>query len=229
MSGFTAFELEAASAAQLPASLPRRTRQVYDALAELYPLSTWLFHSSAHRQAMRLSGIEDGMSVLEVATGSGEMFRRLAQVNRNGHTVGVDLSPKMAARTQRVTRGKIPGIHADCQAVDARAMPFRDESFDALVCCYLLELLPCEDIESTVAEFRRVLRPGGKLTLILIGQNAAFFNSMYQVCTKVAPAFWGRQVEERLPAIIETHRFKILQDEKVRQIFYPSRVLVASK
>jgi len=229
MSGLTAVQIDSVQTAQLPASLPHRTRKVYDALAEFYPLSTMLFHSRAHRQAVRLSGIKDGMSVLEVATGSGEMFRRLAQVNRHGHTVGIDLSSKMAARTQRVTRNKFPGTHTDCQAVDARAMPFRDESFDALVCCYLLELLPCEDIESTVAEFHRVLRPGGKLTLILIGQNAAFFNSMYQVCTKVAPAFWGRQVEERLPAIIENHRFTILQDEKVRQIFYPSRVLVASK
>jgi len=166
---------------------------------------------------------------VEVATGSGEMFARLVKANRTGRTVGVDLSPKMAARTQRVPRAKFPGSHADCQAVDARAMPFRDKSFDAVVCCYLLELLPCQDIEGTVAEFHRVLRPDGKLTLILIGQNAAFFNSMYNVCTKVAPAFWGRQVEQRLPALIESQRFRIERDETVRQIFYPSRVLVATK
>jgi len=206
-----------------------RTRKVYDALSDVYPLSTMLFHSIAHRRALRLSGIEDGMRVLEVATGSGEMFRRIVRANRTGRTLGIDLSPKMAARTQRVTRRKFPASHADCQAVDARCMPFRDGSFDAVVCCYLLELLPFQDIECTVAEFRRVLRPNAKLTLILIGQNAAFFNSMYQVCTKVAPAFWGRQVEERLPAMIQAHGFRIQRDEKVRQIFYPSRVLVAAK
>jgi len=214
---------------QLPAALTQRTRRVYDALSALYPLSTMLFHSTAHRHALKLAGIKDGMRVLEVATGSGEMFARLVKANRTGRTVGVDLSPKMAARTQRVTRAKFPGSHADCQAVDARAMPFRDKSFDAVVCCYLLELLPCQDIEGTVAEFHRVLRPDGKLTLILIGQNAAFFNSMYNVCTKVAPAFWGRQVEQRLPALIESQRFRIERDETVRQIFYPSRVLVATK
>ena len=214
---------------QLPAALTQRTRRVYDALSALYPLSTMLFHSTAHRHALKLAGIKDGMRVLEVATGSGEMFARLVKANRTGRTVGVDLSPKMAARTQRVTRAKFPGSHADCQAVDARAMPFRDKSFDAVVCCYLLELLPCQDIEGTVAEFHRVLRPDGKLTLILIGQNAAFFNSMYNVCTKVAPAFWGRQVERRLPALIESQRFRIERDETVRQIFYPSRVLVATK
>jgi len=222
-------ELSVTDVSELPAALSRKTRRVYDALSALYPLSTMLFHSEAHRQALALSGIQDGMRVLEVATGSGEMFQRLVRANRSGRTVGVDLSPKMASRTQRTARLNYPGSHADCQAVDARSMPFQDGAFDAVVCCYLLELLPSQDIGSTVAEFRRVLRRNGRLTLILIGQYAPFFNSMYQVCTRVAPAFWGRQVEERLPAVIEAHHFEILRDEKVRQIFYPSRVLIARK
>jgi ubiquinone/menaquinone biosynthesis C-methylase UbiE len=36
------------------------------------------------------------MRVLEIATGSGEMFRRLIRANRSGATVGLDLSPNMA-------------------------------------------------------------------------------------------------------------------------------------
>jgi hypothetical protein len=46
---------------------------------------------------------------------------------------------------------------------------------------------------------------------------------------KVAPAFWGRQVEQRVPKLIETARFEIVEDRLVRQTFYPSRVLVARK
>jgi hypothetical protein len=46
---------------------------------------------------------------------------------------------------------------------------------------------------------------------------------------KLAPAFWGRQVEQRVPELIESARFEILQDRMVRQTFYPSRVLVARK
>jgi hypothetical protein len=46
---------------------------------------------------------------------------------------------------------------------------------------------------------------------------------------KLAPAFWGRQVERRVPELIESARFEIVQDRMVRQIFYPSRVLVARK
>ena len=65
----------------LPATLAQRTRRVYDRMAAIYPLSTMFFHSRAHRCALGASGIRDGMRVLEVATGSGEMFRRLVRAN----------------------------------------------------------------------------------------------------------------------------------------------------
>jgi ubiquinone/menaquinone biosynthesis C-methylase UbiE len=213
----------------LPATLAVRTRRVYDRLAAVYPVSTMFFHSRAHKRVMGASGIRDGMKVLEVATGSGEMFRRLLRANQNGLTVGVDISPNMAARTQRTARGKFPGARTHCQAVDARQMPFRGETFDAVVCCYLLELLSAEDIVSTLGEFRRILRDRGKLSLVLIGQSASSFNAVYRVLGRVAPAFWGRQVERRVPELMESVRFEILHDEVVRQSFYPSRVLVARK
>ncbi len=213
----------------LPTTLAARTRRVYDRLAAVYPMSTMLFHSRAHRCALEASGVRNGMKVLEVATGSGEMFRRLVRANGNGWTTGVDLSPNMAARTQRAARRKFPEALTDCQAVDARHMPFRSESFDAIFCCYLLELLSGDDIVSTLREFRRVLRDRGNLTLVLIGQNTPMFNAVYRVLGKVAPAFWGCQVERRVPDLIQSARFEILQDRLVRQTFYPSRVLVARK
>ena len=213
----------------MPATLALRTRRAYDRMAAVYPVSTMLFHSRAHRCALEASGIRDGMKVLEVATGSGEMFRRLVRANASGATIGVDLSPKMAAHTQRAARRKFPSALAHCQAVDARQMPFRNDSFDAIFACYLLELLSGEDIAGTLREFRRVLRDRGHLTLVLIGQNTSMFNAIYKVLGGVAPAFWGRQVERRVPELIESIRFEILQDRLVWQSFYPSRVLVARK
>ena len=64
------------------ATLADRTRRVYDRLAAVYPISTMFFHSRAHRHVIEASGLRDGMKVLEVATGSGEMFRRLVRANR---------------------------------------------------------------------------------------------------------------------------------------------------
>src|ERR1035438_807478 len=100
----------------LPATLADRTRRVYDRMAAVYPVSTMLFHSRAHQSALEASGIADGMQVLEVATGSGEMFRRLVKANASGATIGVDLSPNMAARTQRAARRKFPQARTHCRS-----------------------------------------------------------------------------------------------------------------
>lgn len=210
-------------------TIAARTRRVYDALAVVYPLSTFFFHSKAHKVAIRQSAISDGMNVLEVATGSGEMFKRLLRANPGGRTVGLDLSPNMAARTQRIARKVAPESRAYCNAVDARVMPFHDATFDAVMCCYLLELLGTEDIFQTLREFRRVLKPGGTFTLVTIGQYDPAFNQLYKVAGRIAPAFWGRQVEQRVPELIESIQFKILNETSVRQGFYPSRVLTARK
>jgi ubiquinone/menaquinone biosynthesis C-methylase UbiE len=213
----------------MPQTIATRTRRVYDRLAAFYPLSTHLFHSRAHRAALRDSGIRDGMRVLEVATGSGEMFRRLVKVNRSGTTLGFDLSPNMAAKTLRRVRKEFPSSHTQCHAVDARFMPFPDAAFDAVVCCYLLELLSAEDIVQTVGELHRILRPRATLTLILIDQTTEVFNRIYRFCGRLAPAFWGRQVAGRARDLILESEFQLISERCVRQTGYPSRVLVARK
>jgi ubiquinone/menaquinone biosynthesis C-methylase UbiE len=213
----------------MPRTIAARTRKVYDHLSAVYPASTFFFHSRAHASAMRHSGIENGMQVLEIATGSGEMFRRLVKANPDGKTFGLDLSPNMAARTQRRARQEFPSSEAHCGAVDVRNMPFRKESFDAVVCCYLFELLAQDDIRLTLREINRVLRPGGRFSLVVIGQNANVFNRIYGVCGSLVPAFWGRQVEKSVPNLINKAGLKIVTDEFVKQLGYPSRVLIARK
>ena len=214
---------------RLPQTIAGRTRRIYDRVALVYPLSTMFFHSRAHQAALKLSGLRTGSRVLEVATGSGEMFHRLVKANPSGTTIGLDLSPNMAARTQQRIRREFPFSRTLCQAVDARYLPFREGSFDNVFCCYLLELLATRDIERTLIEIRRVLRPGGTFTLVLIGENTDVFNQLYKVCNKVAPAFWGRQVEQRVPEMIANLGFQITNEQVVKQSGYPSRVVIAKR
>jgi ubiquinone/menaquinone biosynthesis C-methylase UbiE len=213
----------------LPFTIAKRTRRVYDTVAAVYPASTYFFHSKAHAIALRHSGIQDGMRVLEIATGSGEMFRRLIQANPSGTTFGLDLSPNMAARTQLHARRKYPAAAAHCGAIDARQMPFPDASFHAVVCCYLFELLCEDDIRRTLREIYRVLRPGATFSLVLIGQNVEFFNRAYEIAGSLVPAFWGRQVESAVPDMVAEAGLRVERNQFVRQGFYPSRVLVFRK
>ncbi|MBV9081328.1 MAG: class I SAM-dependent methyltransferase [Acidobacteriaceae bacterium] len=205
----------------------RDTRRVYDLVAPLYPLSSLLFHSRAHRAALSASGIRNGTRVLEIGTGSGEMLKRLVRVNPDGHTIGVDLSPKMAARSQTNARRRFPQAQIHCQAADVRYLPFASASFDAVMCCYLFELLPEAELDESVAEVSRVLRPGGRLTTILVGQNKSSFNALYAMGSRVAPAFWGRQVGKQVAGLLHAHRYSIDKDHHVRQVHYSSRIISA--
>ncbi len=214
---------------RLHQTIATRTKRVYDHLARIYPASTFFFHSKAHKLALEMSGLQNGMNVLEVATGSGEMFRRLVKHNPDGHTCGVDLSPNMAARTQAHARKQFPASSLHCQAVDARALPYRDGSFDSIFCCYLFELLGTDDIYLTMEEMHRVLKPRGTLTSILIGEQAEFFNRAYLVAASIVPAFWGRQMDHSAPGILEDCGFRVVKEKLVRQGFYPSRILTSIK
>ncbi len=217
------------NADQMPQTIAERTRRVYDTVASIYPASTFFFHSRAHACALRHAEIRNGMRVLEVATGSGEMFRRLVKTNPAGKTFGLDLSPNMAARTQNRARREFPNAQSHCGAVDVRSMPFRNASFDVVVCCYLFELLAQDDIRLTLREIRRVLRADGTFALVVIGQNAKLFNRLYGVCGKLVPAFWGRQVERAVPELVQEAGMRVVTDQLVRQTGYPSRVLIARK
>jgi len=208
---------------------PRKTRLLYDLVAPFYPMSSRLFHTHAHAKTLELLNIRDGSSVLEVAMGSGEMFQRLVRANQGGQTVGVDFSANMAAHSQAKIRQTYLGADAHCPCTDARQLPFRDGSFDALVCCYLFELLNEAHMLEAMDEMGRVIKPGGRLGLILVAQSESTFNLLYRVCTFVAPAFWGRQVSSAMPDLLRSRDFEIEAATKIRQLYFHSRILIAKK
>lgn len=89
------------------------------------------------------------------ACGTGRYAEYLAGL---GHrVVGVDSSPDMLARA----RARVPG--ADLRRGDLHRLPLADSEVDVVVCALALTHVP--DLGPVVAEFARVLRPGGHLVL----------------------------------------------------------------
>jgi demethylmenaquinone methyltransferase/2-methoxy-6-polyprenyl-1,4-benzoquinol methylase len=78
---------------------------------------------------------------------------------------GVDLSPGMLdIAKQYVTDAGYTNI--DLREADARSLPFGDDSFDLLYNGYMLDLISFADMPVVLREFRRVLKPGGRLVLL---------------------------------------------------------------
>jgi ubiquinone/menaquinone biosynthesis C-methylase UbiE len=122
---------------------------------------------------LELAAPHDGEAVLEVAVGTGAQFVDLARRNRSGRTVGIELSEGMLEQArERLADAGFDG-RAELLRASALEMPFEDQSFDLLVNSYMLDLLPKSDIPAALAEFRRLLRPGGRLVLsnMTIGES----------------------------------------------------------
>lgn len=109
--------------------------------------------AAAVAKAVALDNVRD---VLDVATGTGLVARALPG-DRGLAITGVDISRGMLA----VAQGAQPSarfIHAD-----AARLPFDDTSFDLVTCVTALHLFP--DAHAALSEWRRVLRPHGRIVL----------------------------------------------------------------
>ena len=144
---------------------PERVPRIYTRLAPVYEAWARATESKARRRVLELASVRPGEDVLEVATGTGVQLVRLATANRGGRTVGVEISEGMLAQTRR--RIEQAGLAGGVQVIEGSALelPIADESTDLLVNGYMLDLLPLDDIPRALAEFKRVLRPGGRLVL----------------------------------------------------------------
>jgi demethylmenaquinone methyltransferase / 2-methoxy-6-polyprenyl-1,4-benzoquinol methylase len=110
---------------------------------------------------------EPGDRVLDVATGTGMVARRL--VERYGcAVVGLDQSPDMLAGARRALARR-PDLAAGIELVqgEAERLPFGDAEFDHLTFTYLLRYV--DDPAATLAELARVVKPGGRVAALEFG------------------------------------------------------------
>jgi ubiquinone/menaquinone biosynthesis C-methylase UbiE len=123
-----------------------------------------MFDPYAEELASRIELPEDGR-LLEVACGTGIVTRRLlAALPPGARFVATDLNEPMLARA----RANVPAdARMTWTVADAQALPFETGTFDALACQFGIMFVP--DKLQALREFRRVLKPGGRLFLSVWG------------------------------------------------------------
>ena len=100
--------------------------------------------------------------VLDVATGTADLAIALKRYAPNAEVVGVDFAePMLEIGRQKAARA---GLTVRLEQGDGMALAFPDASFDAVTIAYGLRNFA--DVEKGLAEFYRVLRPGGKLVVL---------------------------------------------------------------
>lgn len=123
--------------------------------AEAYDATWGRITSRAIDSLLDAAGVRPGRRVLDLATGPGYAAAKAEE--RGATAVGVDIAAQMVAMAAALH----PGI--EFRQADAEALPFPDESFDAVVGNFIV--LHLARPGRAVDETRRVLRPGGRVAL----------------------------------------------------------------
>lgn len=154
--------------AQVSAHCPDRNRVRGHATraAPHYDAAAWLPRRVAdalmeHLQPVRI----EPRRILDVGAGTGICSRRLASRYRRARVVCVDSSPAMLS----TGRGRRWLSRRALACGDAEALPLADASVDLLVSSLMLP--SCAAPDAVLAEFRRVLAPGGLLMIATLGPD----------------------------------------------------------
>ena len=129
----------------------------YDFVCDLGSLGSGRYY---RRWVLLQSGLRAGMKFLDVATGTGVIAQGATRILREpGAVVGLDPSVGMLRQAKKAIA--VPLVQGTVEE-----LPFASDYFDFLCMGYALRHLA--DLRAAFGEFRRVLRPGGRLLVLEI-------------------------------------------------------------
>lgn len=159
-------------------SKPVFVNRLFDAGAKHYDLVVdWGFLCTGswyRRWAQRRHGLRPGHRLLDVACGTGLMAAQAAKILGGAADITcLDPSAGMLAEARRKLAATFVQGHAE-------ALPFPDASFDFLTMGYALRHV--QNLENTFREYRRVLRPGGRLLILEVTKPSnRFGNALFRL------------------------------------------------
>lgn len=206
---------------------PEEAVAVYDRWAAHYDLWSGPFESRAHRRVLEVAALHGEERVLEVAVGTGSTLVALAAANRGSLTVGLDASRGMLDRAHR--RASQARAAPLLLLADARTLPLPTETFDLLVNCYMLDLFSLEDIRAVLGEFRRVLRPGGRLVVATMTRGNRLLMALWNWLYRRSPALLGGCRALHAAPLLAEAGFEGIASERIVQLGFGSEVLAARK
>jgi ubiquinone/menaquinone biosynthesis C-methylase UbiE len=148
--------------------------------------------------------------ILEVAVGTGRNFDFYS---RGVGITGVDLSPDMLDIARRHATDL--DLEVDLCVAAAEALPFDEDSFDTAVCTLSLCTIP--DPAASIAEMKRVLRPGGQLLLLdHIGSSWWPIWAAQRLVEQLTIRAAGEHMTRRQLPLVDAAGFDIVETQRLK-------------
>lgn len=196
--------------------LQRRVQRYgWDKAAKFYEDSWKEQLKPAQEKLLELADLQPGESVLETACGTGLVTFRIAKaVGSDGQVVATDLSEGMIDLAKRES-GKRKAENIIYQRMNAEALDFEDEHFDAALCGLGLMYIP--DPVQSLKEMYRILNPGGRAVIAIWGaRNNCGWAEIFPIVDKrvasdVCPLFFQQGTGDTLKKSMTQAGFKDIE------------------
>lgn len=202
--------------------------QIYASKAAVYDIWGKLTESKAQRRCMEIAAIRDGEAVLEVAVGTGLTFQQILQKNPSGINEGIDLTEAMLAEAKQKA-ALTKATNYQLRVGDAYQLDFPDAHFDLLINNYMFDLLPEEDFPQVISEFKRVLKPNGRLVLVNMARNGRWFSKIWDTVYRIQPAWLGGCRGVSVLDYVQAAGFQQTSREFISQMSFPSEIIYGVK
>ena len=93
----------------------------------------------------------------------------------------------------------------------------------------MFDLLPKADFPLVLAEFRRVLKPGGRLLLVNMAKGRRWYNGIWEALYKQSATSLAGCRGVAMTAPLEAAGFTISHHEYLSQMTFPSEIILAQK
>ena len=213
----------------LDAKIPQhKISGLYDGMAWYYDVWANFTEKKAQDKAIELSKIEDGLTILDVAVGTGKLFNQILKRNPNGINIGIDISKGMLTKAKSKL-SKQPNQNYSLEIGSAFDIKMDNNTVDILFNNYMFDLIPFNQMGSIIDEFFRVLKPGGKLVLVNMTKAERLGAGLYERIYRIYPLVMGgcRGVQQN--NILTEYKFNVITREYVQQMLFPSEVILATK
>lgn len=148
------------------------TRSFYNKIAKVYDLLAESSEQPMREAGLKLLAAAPGESILEVGCGTGHCLVSIAQgVGPTGKAHGLDLSEGMLEHSRKLLEQHQLADRVELHRCDAADLPFETDSLDGIFTSFTLELFDTPEMPKVLAEWRRVLKPGGRLVVVAVSKS----------------------------------------------------------
>lgn len=143
--------------------------KMFDQISPTYDLAnrvmTFNLDQIWRRKMVKMLPEKDGLFVLDCATGTADqLICMMENSKRIERAIGIDLAAEMVAIGEKKVKDKPYAEKLSFQIASALELPFEDNTFDCVTISFGIRNVT--DVKKALAEFYRVLKPGGRLLIL---------------------------------------------------------------